>query len=244
MLPIDAAPGSGFNPSRLHPITHKVQPHTGQDFPCPVGTPVHAVLPGKVEKTGFDPKREDGGTGAGRFLRLDHGLIDGHRITSRCYHLSAVLAESHVDAGEIVALSGNSGDSTGPHLHFEIRVDGTPVDPLTWLATHTTATPPAPEEDTMLVLIQPQRGHWLIAPGYAHQLNGEEWAESVGKIRDAGIVKTHEFEDGPVGQRRFDLAMAAFTHNAIAPAASTPGAIDYVALARAVNDDAARRMTA
>jgi hypothetical protein len=137
VLPVDTAPGSAFNPKRKHPITGKVKPHTGQDFPCPVGTPVRAVLPGKVEKTGFDPETEDGGTGAGRYLRLDHGLIDGHRITSRMYHLSAVLATRTVDAGEVVALSGNSGDSTGPHLHFEIRVDGVPVDPMAWLAQHT-----------------------------------------------------------------------------------------------------------
>lgn len=144
VLPVAAAPGSGFNPERPHPLTGKIRPHTGQDFPCPVGTPVIAVLPGKVEKTGFDPKRADGGTGAGQFLRLDHGVIDGHRITSRAYHLSGVLAARRFDAGDTVALSGNTGDSTGPHLHFEIRVDGVPVDPMAWLAAHDQS-----EEDEM-----------------------------------------------------------------------------------------------
>lgn len=97
----------------------------------------------------------------------------------------------------------------------------------------TTATTPE-GDDNMFVLIQAQRGHWLIGPGYAHQLNGEEWVESVAKLRDAGIVRVHEFEAGPVGQRRFDLAVAAYTQNARPAAAGGPGVLDYDALAAAL----------
>lgn len=58
----------------------------------------------------------------------------------------------------------------------------------------------------MIVLIQAQRGYWLVGPGYEHQLDGEEWNESIALLRDAGLIGQMVFEDGSVGQRRFDLA--------------------------------------
>lgn len=163
ILPVTAPVRSGFDPDRVHPLHGYVIPHTGVDFSVPVGTPVLAPLPWTFEATGYDPPRPKG-QGAGRWLRLDHGLIDGHRIRSRYYHLSGLVAAPGPRgvAGQIVALSGNSGDSTGPHLHFEIRVDGTPVDPIAWLEQHTTA--PTQLEDDMHAIRNHDGSIGLVKP--------------------------------------------------------------------------------
>lgn len=79
------------------------------------------------------------------------------------------------------------------------------------VSTATASTTPITRRPLMFVLIQAQRGYWLVGPGHAHQLTGEEWNESVGRLRDAGVIGQIVFEDGPVGQRRFDLARAACT---------------------------------
>lgn len=104
------------------------------------------------------------------------------------------------------------------------------------------AAPAAPKaetgDDDMFVLIQPEKGYWLVGPGFAHQLNGEEWNEAVGKLRDAGIVKQHIFEAGPVGQRRFDVTLAAFTQNDRAATAASAGGVTPAQVA----DEFARRL--
>lgn len=94
--------------------------HTGQDFETPVGTPVLAGRGGVV--TVEYP------SWAGTLVRIDHG--DG--VESWYAHLSAAIVTtgSDVEAGDPIGSSGNEGNTTGPHLHFEIRVDGVPVDPM------------------------------------------------------------------------------------------------------------------
>ena len=94
--------------------------HTGQDFQTPVGTPVLAARAGVV--TVEHP------WWAGTLVRIDHG--DG--VESWYAHLSAAIVTtgSVVETGDLIGSSGNEGNTTGPHLHFEIRVDGVPVDPM------------------------------------------------------------------------------------------------------------------
>ena len=97
--------------------------HTGQDFAAPVGTPVYAARAGvaTVETPSW----------AGNLIRIDH--LDG---TESWYaHLSAVKVTSGqpVTAGQLVGAVGSEGNSTGPHLHFEIRDGGVPVDPMSLL---------------------------------------------------------------------------------------------------------------
>lgn len=124
---------SAFALKRKHPITGALIPHTGADFRAPLGARVLAAGAGTVVRSAYDPPRSAGGTGAGYHVRVDHG--DG--ITTRYYHLAAtgrVSVGDRVRAGEQVGASGNTGDSTAAHLHFEVRVDGTPVDPVPWLA--------------------------------------------------------------------------------------------------------------
>jgi murein DD-endopeptidase MepM/ murein hydrolase activator NlpD len=111
---------SGFGPrwGRLH---------AGLDFAAPPGTPVRAVAAGEVVDAGRDG-------GYGRLVRVRHA--DGTVATYA--HLSAVLvsAGGRVRAGNVIGRVGNTGRSTGPHLHFEVRVGDVPTNPLPWLRRH------------------------------------------------------------------------------------------------------------
>jgi len=98
--------------------------HSGIDIPASHGTGVGAAADGVVTEAGYDTAR-------GNYLVLDHG--DG--LTTLYAHCSEVLAAagSSVDAGERVALVGATGMATGPHLHFEVRQDGTAQNPVAYL---------------------------------------------------------------------------------------------------------------
>jgi len=104
-------------PSRLCPQGHL---HTGVDLAAPVGTPVRATLAGVARVL-------VSATGYGLHVVVDHG----GGLTSLYGHLSAVsvVDGAAVEAGEVVGAVGSTGNSTGPHLHFEIRRDGIPEDP-------------------------------------------------------------------------------------------------------------------
>jgi murein DD-endopeptidase MepM/ murein hydrolase activator NlpD len=119
-VPHETPVSSGYG-DRLHPVTGKWRLHNGVDLAVPVGTPVLAAQSGKVV-TATENQR------SGRYLVLDHG--NGVR-TAYC-HLDRFLAADGVEVarGEQIAWSGNSGRSTGPHLHFVVRVNGKTIDPL------------------------------------------------------------------------------------------------------------------
>jgi murein DD-endopeptidase MepM/ murein hydrolase activator NlpD len=72
----------------------------------------------------------------GNFTVIDHGVIDGHRVTTAYAHQAQFLVRpgQEVRKGDQIGVIGSTGFSTGPHLHFEVREDGTVVDPMTWLA--------------------------------------------------------------------------------------------------------------
>ncbi len=120
MRPVDAPITSTFG-MRYHPILHIVRMHEGIDFGAPVGTPIHAAADGDVIATTFM-------RGYGHVVMLDHGA----GISTVYAHTSAVYVSpgQHVHRGQVIAAVGNSGLSTGPHLHFEVRVNGKPVNPL------------------------------------------------------------------------------------------------------------------
>ncbi len=115
---------SPFQLARLHPVLRVVRPHRGVDFAAPTGTPVSAAGDGLVTFVG---RRG----GYGRLVELDHG--GGY--TTRYSHLSSygpgMRKGATVGRGQIIGYVGSSGLATGPHLHYEIRVDGVPRDPLT-----------------------------------------------------------------------------------------------------------------
>lgn len=114
---------SPFNPRRLHPVTGRVAPHKGVDFSMPIGTLVIAPADGTVEKIAYQAN------GAGRYVVIRHS----REYQTVYMHLSRPLVKAgqSVKKGERIALSGNTGRSTGPHLHYEFHINGRPVNPLT-----------------------------------------------------------------------------------------------------------------
>jgi murein DD-endopeptidase MepM/ murein hydrolase activator NlpD len=115
---------SAFSRSRFHPILHTSRPHEGIDVSAPMGAPIVAPAAGTVRRVGRE-------RGYGLVLEIDHG--DG--IVTKYAHCSRVMVRNgqRVKRGQEVAAVGNSGLSTGPHLHYEIHVDGRVVDPLTYV---------------------------------------------------------------------------------------------------------------
>jgi murein DD-endopeptidase MepM/ murein hydrolase activator NlpD len=109
---------------RIHPVYGTRSFHDGTDFNAPIGTPVAAAADGTVIMV-----QTYGGYG--KAIKIDHG----GGVVTLYGHLSSYDVEDgqKVAAGQVIARSGNTGTSTGPHLHFSVIVDGTPVDPLTWL---------------------------------------------------------------------------------------------------------------
>ncbi len=114
-----------FTPRRYHPILKRIQSHTGIDFGCDRGTKVYATGDGVVAEasTGYNG-------GYGRQVLLNHGF--GYK--TRYAHLDKVLVEpgQRVTRGQVIALTGNSGRSTGPHLHYEVIRRGVPVNPINY----------------------------------------------------------------------------------------------------------------
>jgi murein DD-endopeptidase MepM/ murein hydrolase activator NlpD len=109
---------------RESPFTGKREFHKGLDLTAPVGTPIYSPAKGKVDFAGRD--------GAyGLCLNLDHGS----GLLTRYGHMhSIVLRQGQtVDRGELIGYVGNSGRSTGPHLHYEVRLNGVPVNPMRYV---------------------------------------------------------------------------------------------------------------
>ncbi|RUR94486.1 murein DD-endopeptidase MepM [Pectobacterium versatile] len=113
---------SNFNPRRLNPVTGRVAPHKGVDFAMPVGSPVLAVGDGEV----VIAKRSGA---AGNYVAIRHG----RQYTTRYMHMHRILVKpgQKVKRGDRIGLSGNTGRSTGPHLHYEFWINQQAVNPLT-----------------------------------------------------------------------------------------------------------------
>lgn len=113
ILPVNAAISSPFG-------MRSSGMHLGTDFAVPVGTPVRAPQDGVVTKTGSDS------------MNGIHVQIDSNGTVHSLLHLSQskVSSGDKVKQGQVVGLSGNTGHSTGPHLHWSKRVSGRPVDPM------------------------------------------------------------------------------------------------------------------
>lgn len=115
---------SQFSRSRFHPILHISRPHEGIDVSAPMGAPVVAPANGTIVTVTHQ-------RGYGLVLEIDHG----NDIVTKYAHLSKVQVRvgQRVTRGQTIANVGNSGLSTGPHLHYEIHVNGKVVDPLTYV---------------------------------------------------------------------------------------------------------------
>ncbi|MCK6263541.1 peptidoglycan DD-metalloendopeptidase family protein [Vibrio sp. ZSDE26] len=110
---------SQFSHNRLHPITQRYSPHNGTDYATPIGSKIVSVGNGEVVSSRFNRL-------AGNYIVIKHS----DSKVSRYLHLSEsfVSKGGYVTSGEVIGLSGNSGRTTGPHLHFELIVDGRPIN--------------------------------------------------------------------------------------------------------------------
>lgn len=118
-LPVDAPVSSPFGP-RVHPITGRQRLHAGVDLAAPTGTAIGAAAAGTVTFAGVRG-------GYGNLVIVDHG--DGTETRYAHQHTIGVRAGQRVAPGDVLGTVGSTGASTGPHLHFEFRRDGQPVDP-------------------------------------------------------------------------------------------------------------------
>ncbi len=111
----------GYRPS---PLSGQLKFHSGIDFGVPPGTPVHATADGVVSFAGFD-------AGYGKLVSIDHG----YGVVTRYAHNSEIFVTvgQKIKRGDVVSASGSTGQSTGPHCHYEVRVNGVPVDPTNYI---------------------------------------------------------------------------------------------------------------
>jgi murein DD-endopeptidase MepM/ murein hydrolase activator NlpD len=124
--PLEAQITSAFG-NRFHPVFHEWRLHAGTDFGVAVGTPIASPTVGVVEGVSWS-------SGGGLNVTIAHA--DG--VTTRHLHLSEALVKpgEKVQGGQTIALSGSSGVGTGAHYHFEVHVDGEPVDPERFMLQH------------------------------------------------------------------------------------------------------------
>lgn len=139
-IPVPGAPiTSHFNLKRMHPILHKIVPHTGTDFGAPSGTPIYAAFKGKI--TNFGPAGP-----CGNMAQIDHpgGIQTGYCHMSK--FATGLKLGSLVGTKQLIGYVGTTGRSTGPHLHFWAKKDGKFFDSET-LRMNGTRAMPAEERD-------------------------------------------------------------------------------------------------
>lgn len=123
-MPLEGAQlTSGFG-MRTHPVLGGRRAHAGIDLAAPTGTPVYATADGVVS-------RADWYSSYGLYISVEHGAS----MQTRYAHLSrlAVAAGDNVKKGDLIGYVGSTGRSTGPHLHYEVRVDGLAVNPIPYM---------------------------------------------------------------------------------------------------------------
>ena len=128
ILPTAGWMSSRFSQARMHPIHNRPLPHEGVDIAAPTGTPIFAAAKGRVVRAGWV-------VGYGYAVELDHGF----GFSTLYGHASSLIAQQgqEVLRGELIARVGSTGISTSSHLHYEVRVDGVPQDPTTYILPET-----------------------------------------------------------------------------------------------------------
>lgn len=123
--PLAAASTSSSYGMRTHPVLGGTRAHKGIDLSAPTGTPIYATADGVVE-------RADWFSSYGLYIAIEHG----GDIETRYAHMSrlAVAAGERVKKGDVIGYVGSTGRSTGPHLHYEVRVSGQAVNPIPYMA--------------------------------------------------------------------------------------------------------------
>ena len=123
-MPLQDARMSSDYGMRNHPVLGRRASHKGVDLAAPTGTPIYATADGVVE-------RADWFSSYGLFIKIDHGAD----LETRYAHMSklAVAAGERVRKGDVIGYVGSTGRSTGPHLHYEVRIDGQAVNPVPYM---------------------------------------------------------------------------------------------------------------
>jgi murein DD-endopeptidase MepM/ murein hydrolase activator NlpD len=124
IMPTEGFLTSNFSNIRYHPILAENRPHEGLDITAPYGTTIVAPAAGRIAKVGWE-------NGYGLVVEIDHG----YGIVTRYAHMSrtAVASGQPVRRGDRLGFVGTTGLATGPHLHYEVIVDGRPTDPLRFI---------------------------------------------------------------------------------------------------------------
>jgi len=124
ILPVAGRISSRFSNARFHPIHNRSTPHEGIDVPAPVGTPIRASARGRVVAASRQ-------AGYGLRVEIDHG----YGVTTLYAHASRILVRvgQEVERGEVIAQVGMTGLTTSPHLHYEVRKNNRPVDPMNYI---------------------------------------------------------------------------------------------------------------
>jgi murein DD-endopeptidase MepM/ murein hydrolase activator NlpD len=142
--PADLTRIGSFYGYRFHPILRVRQMHEGIDLTAPVGTPVYAPGDGVVVRIEYNRSRR----GYGNLIVIDHEV---NGVSSRYAHLSTINVKKgeRVKRGQQIGTVGNTGLSTSPHLHYEIRINGASINPLRYMLT------PLPDQyDELIKLAQ------------------------------------------------------------------------------------------
>ena len=124
IMPTTGWLSSRFSQSRMHPVLHDNRQHEGIDVSAPMGAPIIAPASGVVRSVGFV-------AGFGNTFEIDHG----NGIVTRFAHCSRIMVRNGqaVSRAQLIATVGNTGLTIGPHLHYEVHVNGKPVDPLRYV---------------------------------------------------------------------------------------------------------------
>jgi murein DD-endopeptidase MepM/ murein hydrolase activator NlpD len=127
MAPVGGRVTSGFG-YRVHPIFRSMRFHSGIDFGVGYGTPIRAADGGRIITAGWQG-------GYGKVVIINHGSRGGQNLSTLYGHMSSIAVGNgqQVSKGQVVGYVGSTGFSTGAHLHFEVRLNGRPVNPLGFL---------------------------------------------------------------------------------------------------------------
>lgn len=130
LKPVQGKVSSSFG-QREQPVGGASTYHKGMDIAANLGTPVIAPANGRVITAGS-------ASGYGKLIEIDNGEINGVKVSSRYGHLQSYIVAPNqlVNQGQTIGYVGNTGISTGPHLHFEIRENGIPVNPIKYIGNY------------------------------------------------------------------------------------------------------------
>jgi len=108
---------------RLHPVSGKWAGHQGIDYPAPKGTPIRATAQGKISFIGVQ-------NGYGKVIFIEHDDVYSTVYAHQSRFKKGLRKGVNIEKGQIIGYVGSTGISSGPHLHYELRVNNQPVDPI------------------------------------------------------------------------------------------------------------------